>query len=303
MTTRHGPYDDAVAYDLLHARGTAAEAAGLLRIARRVLGPRAALGTWLEPACGTGRLMIALASRGVRQVVGVDLDPGMVDLARVRIAAAGQSRRVRVLHGDMRTLDRLVGGARFDGAFCTDNSIRHLPTDTAMIDHLRAVARVLRSGGIYIVGIGLTPVGGGFAGEDVRSARRGRVCVHQVLDFLPPPDGAAGRSARMESVIGRVEVRTGADVRERLVSYGLRTYTLDQWHGVVRRAGMNEVAVMDLHARPLGHDRTGYAMRLLAPVNPGTAISAPRVSARKNPRLSPAPRPDQPRLRVRRRER
>lgn len=61
----------------------------------------------LDVGAGTGRLSILLADR-VGQVVVTDPSPGMVQVARERIEAAGLAGRVRAVQADL-TTDRLDG--------------------------------------------------------------------------------------------------------------------------------------------------------------------------------------------------
>jgi SAM-dependent methyltransferase len=61
----------------------------------------AAGGTVVELACGTGRITVPLARAGVR-VIGVDASPGMLAVARERVAAAGVEPLVDLRLGDLR---------------------------------------------------------------------------------------------------------------------------------------------------------------------------------------------------------
>ena len=64
----------------------------------------------LEPGCGSGRVLEALARRGL-EVVGLDSSPAMVELAR--------ARGLEVVLGDMTDFDL---GRTFDGAVCPINT-------------------------------------------------------------------------------------------------------------------------------------------------------------------------------------
>jgi SAM-dependent methyltransferase len=66
----------------------------------------------LEPGCGSGRMLVALARRGVESV-GIDLSPAMVALARSRLTAFPGSHSV--LQADMTAFDL---GHQFGGAIC-----------------------------------------------------------------------------------------------------------------------------------------------------------------------------------------
>jgi hypothetical protein len=61
------------------------------------------------------------------------------------------------------------------------NSFRHLPTEAAARDHLQCMARALRRGGVYILGLHLTPTTVPPSEEESWSARRGNLCVNTRL--------------------------------------------------------------------------------------------------------------------------
>jgi SAM-dependent methyltransferase len=73
--------------------------------------------TVLEPGCGGGRMLEALADRGC-QVVGIDRSPRMVELSRRRLG-----RRAEVFEADMTHFDLRRA---FDGAVCPINTLLHL---------------------------------------------------------------------------------------------------------------------------------------------------------------------------------
>lgn len=261
------PYSWPEWYDVLHAPGTVREAAALIRVARAFVGERAVRGSWLECGCGTARYGRALLSKGVARYVGVDLHPAMVAAARERVRAAGFGRMARIIDGDMRDLRnvRATGRSAFDVAFCLDNSVRHLLSDRAMVDHLRSVLEALRTGGVYIVGIGLRPEGGDAPSEHVAKAKGRGVTVHAVANYLPPEATARGRDARLEKCFVHTTVESKKNVQEQFARYALRTWTPEQWGRIVRASGMEEICVVDERARDLGASRTGYAYRVLRP--------------------------------------
>jgi SAM-dependent methyltransferase len=101
----------------------------------------------LELACGTGRALLPLASRGF-QITGVDVSPAMLAIARSRLRAAGLDRRVRLVQQDMRALDL---GGRFNLAYALVNSFSHLLTTDDQLAALAAVRRHLEPGGVLIL--------------------------------------------------------------------------------------------------------------------------------------------------------
>lgn len=135
-------YDEhAELYDIAFDWDVADEVEWLLgRLRRR--------GPVLEPACGTGRMLEAFARRGV-EVVGIDVSPGMVELARRRLAAAGVAAEVVVADITDFQLDRVFGGA-----VCPINTLGHLDRD-GLARHFVCVARHLEAGARYLVQVGL----------------------------------------------------------------------------------------------------------------------------------------------------
>jgi len=106
---------------------------------------------WLDVACGPGIVTRALAGR-VREAVGVDLTPAMLEKARADAAAAGVRHAVFV-PGDATALP--FGDGTFDGAV-TRFSLHHIPAPARV---LREMARVVRSGGCVAAADHLTAAG------------------------------------------------------------------------------------------------------------------------------------------------
>jgi SAM-dependent methyltransferase len=98
----------------------------------------------LDIACGTGPHLVRLAERGYR-MTGLDLSPKNVEFLQERLADKGIEGDVVV--GDM-TDFRLARPV--DAAICMQDSQGHLLTNTQLVAHLRAVARNLPRGGLYI---------------------------------------------------------------------------------------------------------------------------------------------------------
>ena len=95
----------------------------------------------LDLACGTGDISFALASRGAR-VVGLDVTPRMLQLARAKPQAA--SSMARFVAGDMMALP--FRDAQFD-VVSTGYGIRNVPD---IEPALAEIKRVLRPGGLFL---------------------------------------------------------------------------------------------------------------------------------------------------------
>ena len=124
-----------------------------------------------EPACGTGRLLIKFAEAGYA-VSGLDLNANAVDYCNCRLERHGFEATAVV--GDMADfwLDE-----RVDAAFNTINSFRHLDDERLADAHLHSMANALRPGGLYILGLHLTPTEVEPIEEESRPARRGNLSV------------------------------------------------------------------------------------------------------------------------------
>jgi SAM-dependent methyltransferase len=128
-----------------------------------------------EPACGTGRLVFRLARAGY-DVSGLDLNPRAVEYCNRRLARHGLPKSVFVGNMSDFRLPRKV-----DAAFNTINSFRHLLSERAARSHLRCVAESLRKGGVYVLGLHLTPTKGTPLDEERWSARRGHLAINTHL--------------------------------------------------------------------------------------------------------------------------
>ena len=273
-------YDLASVYDILHTPGTAEEVDGLERIALRYVRtkgrgrnkknphpsrlktndppspPRGEGGmVWLEPACGTGRFLRVVAGRGT-PIVGIDLNPAMVAYARGRIERLGLGSLASVRLADI-TDFRLRAGS-VDFAFNLINTVRHLPSDAAVLSHFACVRRTLRAGGVYAVGLNWSDPGLDVACEDVWEARRGRVQVTQVVQFIPPTRGSRRERAVNHLIVTRPSGEEHVDA-----PYTLRTYTRPQWDRLVARSGFEPVAIVDEYGDEHRPGPTGYGIHVL----------------------------------------
>lgn len=250
-------------YDVLHASGTRPEVAALKRILRRHVGRAARGSTWLEPACGTARVLRLAAREGVR-VLGFDRSRAMVSYARAGLRAQESAPGWSIRQGDMASCAGLFGAARADLAFNLINTIRHLESDRAMLAHFAGMATLLAPGGVYAVGISLSAYGLEGPSEDVWSGRRGTVRVSQVVNFLPPMIAPEIRR-RSERVLSHMRVRRASEEHHLDSTYTLRTYSLEEWRGIIARAGWRVLAVLDQDSAPTAPVEPGYAVWVLRP--------------------------------------
>jgi SAM-dependent methyltransferase len=96
----------------------------------------------LDVGCGTGRHAAELVSLGF-EVVGVDLSPEMLAVARGRL---GDGARLEL--GDLRSLDV---GRTFDGVVCLNGTIGYLLTDEDLAAGLRRLTAHVADGGVLLI--------------------------------------------------------------------------------------------------------------------------------------------------------
>jgi SAM-dependent methyltransferase len=101
-------------------------------------------GPVLELGVGTGRIAVPIASDGIR-VIGVDSSPGMLAVCAERAALAGVEIDLRL--GDLR--DPPVD-ERVPLVICPFRSLLHMEADDDRRRALRAVKRLLDSGGRFV---------------------------------------------------------------------------------------------------------------------------------------------------------
>jgi SAM-dependent methyltransferase len=103
----------------------------------------------LEPACGTGRFLVAMPAHGYR-ITGYDVSPQMLGYARARVDEAGVAGDVTIVKAEMQSARF---NDTFDAALNSINSLGYLLSDEDVLSHLRCTGESLRPGGIYIVHI------------------------------------------------------------------------------------------------------------------------------------------------------
>jgi SAM-dependent methyltransferase len=187
-----------------------------------------------EPACGTGRLMFRMGRAGY-DVSGLDLNPKVVAFCNRRLERAGLPPTAFV--GDMSDFTLPL---KVDAAFNTINSFRHLATEAQALGHLQCVANSLRTGGIYVLGLHLTPTIGAPLDTESWSARRGNLAVLSSLWVI-----GRDRRRREERVGMSFDVYTPTRQFRIAGQSSFRMYTAAQMDALLRR--IDEFELTSVH--------------------------------------------------------
>ncbi len=225
----------------------------------------------LEPACGTGRILVALGERGY-EVAGYDMNPGMVAFASAKVARFGG----QIMRGDMETF-RPPG--RYDAAINLVNSIGYLLEEAAVASHLERVGDVVRAGGLYIVQLsygGEPPEQGSFgpwpnARGDLRTTMTWRIAG----------EDPESRRSHQEC---RIVAERGAERRTIEESHVLRYWTQEDLDRIVERSPFDLAAVYfdRFEEKPLEEPRAGadgnlyHVLRRRGATSGGGAPRAPK---------------------------
>jgi SAM-dependent methyltransferase len=237
--TAHDWYDSPLLYDIVFAGGTEAEADFLHAVAQRY-GPARGRRV-LEPACGSGRLLEAMARRGYG-VTGFDLNPAMVAYSRARLEGIRPKATVRV--GDMA---HFTSAKKFHLAHCLVSTFKYLLTEADAQNHLACVAEALVPGGIYVLGFHLSDYATLCRARERWFGSQGSTHVICNIQTWPPD-----RKTRLERVRSRLSVRHGRQRHALETQWQFRTYDAAQAKRLLRRVPAFElVATYDF-----GYDLT-----------------------------------------------
>ncbi|MFN3168388.1 MAG: class I SAM-dependent methyltransferase [Phycisphaeraceae bacterium] len=196
----------------------------------------------LEPACGSGRLMAELASRGHR-VAGVDLSKGMLDYARNRFKQRGVKGRLAQAPMQDFDLHDFVAKRRgsaaqtqggFDLAHILVSSFKYLQNEDDAAACLRCVCDHLRVGGVFVLGLHLAdPDDDGATLERWRAKRDGLDVICTIRSS--PPDLKSRTEQLRSRIVARDLDNASAEPGRYESSWTFRTYTPKQIKALLRR--------------------------------------------------------------------
>lgn len=177
-----------------------------------------------EPACGTGRLMYRLSRAGY-DVIGTDLNEAAVQYCNARLR-----RHDLVGEAIVADMSEHTVAPQADAAFNMINSFRHLQTESSAVAHLNCVANSLHAGGIYVLGLHLTPLVGLPSDQEAWSARKGNLCVNTRMW-----NTQRDLKRRIERFDMTYDVYTPTKAFQLKGELVLRTYTNQQFHRLLQK--------------------------------------------------------------------
>jgi SAM-dependent methyltransferase len=186
----------------------------------------------LEPGCGSGRMLEALAQLGL-EVTGIDISEPMLELARNRLGERGTVALFDMADFDLETT--------FDGALCPINTLTLLSPD-ALARHLACMADHLVPGSRYLVQVGLVEPDQweAYAGSHWQAARGE---TELKIDWVDEELDAARGISRQRS---RIEVLSGDRAGEVLEEIHETTaWTPHTWAEAIAASPFSEAATYD----------------------------------------------------------
>nr|WP_146393217.1 class I SAM-dependent methyltransferase [Allorhodopirellula solitaria] len=230
-------YDHPKYYDLVFGADVAAETKFILACEQAYGSGEP--GWYFEPACGTGRLLFALARRGL-DVCGLDLNEKAVAFCNQRLQRHGFPAAAIV--ADMCDFSRrdfrgVLPKSRSQSgpvgvALNTINSFRHVGSEAEARGHLECMAEIVRPGGIYLLGVHLTPTTVPPSETESWSARRGHLAINTHMWTID-----RNKQKRLEQFGIRFDVHTPSDSFRINDVLRLRSYTPVQMRRLIDASG------------------------------------------------------------------
>ncbi|MCB1228076.1 MAG: class I SAM-dependent methyltransferase [Verrucomicrobiales bacterium] len=223
-------YDTPRYYDLIFDADTEREVAFLEGIWQRHGHAATSTPCVLEPACGSGRLIAAMAGRGWK-TVGFDASAAMLDFARQRCASLTPAPLLWQDRMESFVLPKSWRGGGFHLAHCLVSTFKYLQTETQAQDCLRRLRDALRPGGLLILGLHLS---------DYQRTRceheRWVVRQDQVEVVCNTRTWPADRRRRLEALRNRLRVTDHGRTHQQETRWHFRTYNAAQLRRTLQTA-------------------------------------------------------------------
>ena len=178
----------------------------------------------LEPACGSGRLVLGMVERGYK-VTGTDLSKAMLKYTRKRLKDADM--KARLVASDMA---EAPPKGPYDLAHCFVSTFKYLTTEKAALSHLQGVCEALAPGGIYCLGFHLTDYD--MQDEDLEHWEETRDGMKVECDIRTWPPN---EKRRLEPVRSNLTVTENGTTRRTQTDWHFRTYNTAQFHKLLAK--------------------------------------------------------------------
>ena len=175
-----------------------------------------------EPACGTGRILYRFGKAGF-EVSGLDLNERSIDFCNERLKKHGLTESA--FTADM---CQFKLPTPCDAAFNMVNSFRHLGTEEQSVAHFNAMRDAMNVGGIYVLGLHLSPLEGDICDRESWSASRGHLTVNSSMWLVDK-----NLSQRYEDYKMQFSVYTPTDLKKMEDVIRFRTYSSDQFTDLI----------------------------------------------------------------------
>lgn len=226
-------YDTPLYYDIIFDKGTVVERDFLVACQKKF--GLTQQRTVLEPACGSGRLLEAMAGVGYRSY-GFDASTPMLDFCAKRLAQSGA--KAHLFAGRM---ERFEPPRPVALAHCLVSTFKYLLTEADAQSHLELMAQSLLPGGIYVLGVHLTDYTDTCRSRERWCEARGKTLVTCNIQTWP-----ADAKARTEPVRSRLIVRRGRVTQKSETHWLFRTYNARQLRALLKRVpALEHVATYD----------------------------------------------------------
>lgn len=209
-------YETPVYYDIIFSADTELECDFMAGLMHRY-SPRAPGKRVLEPACGSGRLVEALARRGY-DVTGFDISDAMLRFAQQRLDDEGL--QAQVVRGRMESFGF---PRRFDLVHCLVSTFKYLLDEASARAHLQCVADALQPGGLYILGFHLSDYDDLSCSRERWFGQRDGMSVICNIQSWPPE-----RRRRLERVRSRLVVKQRGKTLHTETHWLFRSYNVKQ---------------------------------------------------------------------------
>lgn len=217
-------YDTPLYYDIIFDADTKDEA-DFLEGLHQKYGTASDKPTNLELACGTGRVMRELASRGWKSA-GFDASESMLEFAWLRFK---QERLKSLLWQDKMESFRVPTGKKFDLVHCLVSTFKYIPSETRANSCLSNSASVLKEGGLLVIGLHLTDYNRDRVTHERWVERRGGIEVVCNTRTWPPD-----RRSRTESIRSRLKItHTDGMIQNQETHWTGRTYSASQLKSLI----------------------------------------------------------------------